>query len=173
MRSWLVVSLTALLPGMDAKVGDLHIKEGIAIGVHDVVAEALGVVGEHVQAAGVEDLVQLGDVLLGLGAGDGLGLENGALGLTGVEGRGHSGGRHCDLSVEGVCEGLPDGRGRGDALGCSEEWPQATSSEGRHVPFMYVSRSDGARAAGLEEEEEARRLFTTRFHKEVNATKNM
>ena len=85
--------------GKDASV-DLHIKQSVSVGVDDVVAEALGVIGEHVDAPRVEYLVELGDLLLGFGTGD-LRLHHGGLRLARVIARGQPG------------EGQPRRRGRG------------------------------------------------------------
>lgn len=70
----------------------IHIQQLVAIGVSDVVADGGVVVGEHVQASGVKDLVQVGRLLLGLGTWD-LGLDRGSTGLDTVEAT-HVGGRN-------------------------------------------------------------------------------
>ena len=46
----------------------LHIEQDIAIGIGNVVAHALMVISEHVQAPSVKDLIELFDGLLGFGA---------------------------------------------------------------------------------------------------------
>lgn len=62
----------------------LHIEQHVSVRVCDVVANGGLVVGEHVQAPGVKDLVQVGGLLLGLGARD-LRLDGGSVGLDAIE----------------------------------------------------------------------------------------
>lgn len=62
-----------------------HIQEDVAVQVGKVVAIAVPVVGHHVQAPGVKDLVELLNGLGALGPGDGA-LDNRASRLIGEEG---------------------------------------------------------------------------------------
>lgn len=80
-------------------IAHLHVEQVVAIGVGNVVAHALGVVGHHVDAARVKHLAQLGDPLGALGSGD-AGLEHGGIGLALDKGLGRS---HSDgeAAVEG------------------------------------------------------------------------
>ena len=93
---------------------DLHVKKCVPVGVNEVVTEALGVVGQHVDAPGVEDLVQLGDMLLGLGPGD-LRLDDGGVGLARVVARGQPGGGGGGGAAAALKEGLPGVRRGGEA----------------------------------------------------------
>lgn len=62
----------------------LHIEQHISIGVGNVVANGCLVVREHIQAPGVKDLVQIGGLLLGLGARD-FRLDGGSAGLDTIK----------------------------------------------------------------------------------------
>jgi hypothetical protein len=64
---------------------DLHVEEDISVRVVDVVSEALLVIGYHVQAPGVEDLVQILNDLLALRTWNS-GLDDWACGLIWEEG---------------------------------------------------------------------------------------
>lgn len=62
---------TVLCERVLGEKSNLHVQQHVAVGVRDVVAQALGIVRQHVEAARVKDLVEVLDVLLGHGAGDG------------------------------------------------------------------------------------------------------
>lgn len=84
----------------------LHIEEVVAVGVGDVVANALGEVGHHVDASRIKDFAQLGNPLGALGPGD-AGLEHRSVGLALDEGLA---GRHSDGGA-GEAAGRVDGGG--------------------------------------------------------------
>lgn len=71
---------------------DLHVEEHVAVRVGEVVAHALVVVGHDAQAPRLEDLAELLDGLLALGAGQALGLEDRSGGLALVERLARAGG---------------------------------------------------------------------------------
>lgn len=103
----------------------LHIKEVVAIGIGNVVANALGEVGHHVDASGIKDFAQLSNPLGALGPGD-AGLEHRSVGLALDE---SLVGCHSDGSA-GEAAGRVEGRsvegsdGRAQCLG---------GTEGRHL----------------------------------------
>ncbi|KZL84320.1 hypothetical protein CI238_13243, partial [Colletotrichum incanum] len=106
--------------------GDLgvDVKQDVAVGVDNVVALALLVVREHVQAPRVEHLVQVLGVLLGRRARD-LGLERRAGGLAGEEARGghaRSGGAECPAREgDGRGSSCPNGGARQGGGGSGED----------------------------------------------------
>lgn len=114
----------------------LHVEEVVAIRVGNVVANALGEVGHHVDAAGIKDLAQLGNPLCTLGPRDAA-LEHRSFGLALDE---SLGGRHSDGGageaagrVEGG--GVEGADGRAQCLG---------GTEGRHLDGRLYMLCRGA-----------------------------
>jgi hypothetical protein len=103
---------------------DLHVEEDISVWVVDVVSKALLVIANHIQAPGVEDLIQILNDLLALRTGNG-GLDNWACGLIWEKGSFTRGLRGLDCCDCGVASLWSEGGFRGDA---SSNWMQPRSS---------------------------------------------